>query len=37
MAGTGSTSRCLAVLDTLIIDRAGEPGAHGLAYIPAPC
>jgi DNA-binding beta-propeller fold protein YncE len=27
----------LAVLDTLTIDRAGEPGAHGLAYIPAPC
>jgi DNA-binding beta-propeller fold protein YncE len=23
------------VLDTLPIDRAGEPGAHGLAYIPA--
>jgi DNA-binding beta-propeller fold protein YncE len=25
----------LEVLDTLRIDRAGEPGAHGLAYIPA--
>jgi hypothetical protein len=24
------------VLDTLSIPRAGTPGAHGLAYIPAP-
>ncbi|CAM05845.1 DNA-binding beta-propeller fold protein YncE [Saccharopolyspora erythraea NRRL 2338] len=28
------TSREL--LDTLHVDRRGEPGAHGLAYIPAP-
>ncbi|WP_232667416.1 YncE family protein [Pseudonocardia sp. TRM90224] len=26
----------LEVLDTLTVERAGEPGAHGLAYIPAP-
>jgi len=25
----------LTVLDTITVDRAGEPGAHGLAYIPA--
>jgi DNA-binding beta-propeller fold protein YncE len=25
-----------AVLDTVTVPRAGEPGAHGLAYIPAP-
>ncbi|GAA4620435.1 hypothetical protein [Saccharopolyspora hordei] len=24
----------LAVLDTLHVDRRGEPGAHGLAYVP---
>lgn len=24
------------VLDTVFVPRAGEPGAHGLAYIPAP-
>jgi len=28
--------RTLDVLDTLRVDRRGEPGAHGLAFIPAP-
>jgi DNA-binding beta-propeller fold protein YncE len=28
--------RTLDVLDTLQVDRRGDPGAHGLAFIPAP-
>ncbi|WP_282791929.1 YncE family protein [Streptomyces sp. CC224B] len=28
--------RRMRVVTTLEVDRAGEPGAHGLAYIPAP-